>query len=504
MHDSKAEENDGRKAAQMGFTETALNIALATIDLERRDVLYVLPASTPDASDFSSSRFDPALELSPYLAKLFSDVSNIGHKRAGSANLYVRGSRSRSGLKSIPASLIILDELEEMNRENIALVDHRADGQLKKQIWRISTPRLPGKGIDEFYQTSSKEFFTFKCPSCSRWTHFDPEKSLKITAEHINDPEIKNSYLICPLCENKLPHENKLDYLALSTDITISGAHWHSDTPNPDHRGFWIPQLYSTVKKPHEIAKKWFKAQNDPAEEQEYYNSIMGVPHVVEGAQITDDHIKQCIGSHRLVDPFKYQIGRIYTMGIDVGKWLHIEIAEWLFEGGFSPDLNMMAIPKIICVTKKTDFNDLDTLMREYQIRAAVIDANPERRKAFEFANRFYGHVKLCDFPNGVSGKNVKEEKESFRVSVDRTSWLDLSLGRFISNQIKLPLDLPEEYTKHIKSPARVYEKDSNGNPMSYYESKDDDHYAFARLYNELALPFAASISTNRNINDFL
>ena len=57
MHDSEAELNIGQKSAQMGYTETALNISFFHIDVKRTDCLYVLPAQTPDASDFSAARF---------------------------------------------------------------------------------------------------------------------------------------------------------------------------------------------------------------------------------------------------------------------------------------------------------------------------------------------------------------------------------------------------------------------------------------------------------------
>jgi len=110
MHDSQAEIIIGQKAAQMGYTEVALNKVFKAIDIDGISVLYVLPASTPDASDFSTARFDPALEMSEHLRSMFTDVKNIGHKRAGNANLYIRGSRSRSQLKSIPVGLVIVDE----------------------------------------------------------------------------------------------------------------------------------------------------------------------------------------------------------------------------------------------------------------------------------------------------------------------------------------------------------------------------------------------------------
>ena len=65
MHDSDAEMNIGQKSAQMGFTEWALNRTFFMIDVKGVDCLYVLPAQTPDASDFSAARFDPAARAVP-------------------------------------------------------------------------------------------------------------------------------------------------------------------------------------------------------------------------------------------------------------------------------------------------------------------------------------------------------------------------------------------------------------------------------------------------------
>src|SRR5688572_6886566 len=88
-HDTEHKKNIVQKAAQMGFTEWALNLCFYTMDIKGKDVLYVLPAKTPDAGDFSSGRFDAALEESAHLENMFSDVKNIGHKRAGTRNMYI-------------------------------------------------------------------------------------------------------------------------------------------------------------------------------------------------------------------------------------------------------------------------------------------------------------------------------------------------------------------------------------------------------------------------------
>ena len=108
MHDYEGEMMVGQKAAQLCYTETALNKVFKAIDINGTSAMYILP-TTNEAGDFSSSRFDPALEMSPHLRNMFSDVKNIGHKRAGNASLYVRGSRSRSQLNSVPVGIVILD-----------------------------------------------------------------------------------------------------------------------------------------------------------------------------------------------------------------------------------------------------------------------------------------------------------------------------------------------------------------------------------------------------------
>ena len=69
------------KAAQMGVTECAINRAFYTIDILKRDVLYVLPTAL-NAGDFSKTRFNTALHYSPYLAELFTDTNSIQVKIA--------------------------------------------------------------------------------------------------------------------------------------------------------------------------------------------------------------------------------------------------------------------------------------------------------------------------------------------------------------------------------------------------------------------------------------
>lgn len=503
MHDTLAEHNCGQKCAQVGYSETMLNTVFYTMDVEGVDALYVLPNKSPDAKDFSASRFDPALELSPYLRKMFSDVKNVGHKRAGSANLFVRGSQSRSGLKSIPTGLVILDERDEMNAANVPLAMERAAGQRKKKIWEISTPTVPGKGINTIYTRSTQEHFFFKCPSCSKSIELEFPACIKITADDPNDPDLNKSHYICSNCKNILPHETKFQWL--------ENGFWVPQT-NSAIRGFYINQMYSSTVTPAQFARKFLVAQYDAAAEQEFYNSNLGVVHTVKGAKVDDIMLDGCIEDFKCYP--SYNKGGIVTMGVDVGSRLHVSIDEWEILHECEPvDINMHARPRTIWYGAVPDFDDLAKLMADYSVRFCVIDANPERRKAYEFVLNHRGRAKICFYGRGVQGRNLNVTKDlEEAITVDRTSWLDLTMGRYHRgrNGIILPRDIDLEYRTHVKSLVRKYEHDENGNPTGKYlkSDSDQDHYAHARNYSEIALYFAAlnytghSNITKKNLSD--
>ncbi len=495
MHDSEAELNIGQKSAQMGYTESVLNITFFNIDVKGVDCLYVLPAKTPDAGDFSAARFDPALELSKHLSTIFSEVKNVGHKRAGTTNLYIRGSRSRAGLKSVPVGGVILDELDEMTQANVELALERTSGQVEKWVWMISTATIEGYGINKRFIDSSQSHFYFSCPSCRKQIELKFPESLVITAEDPEDPKVKDSHLICTECEATLAHQSKPDWLA--------GGKWVEHVANRDSKGWHINQLYSCTVSPEAIAKLYLQSLHDKAAEQEFWNSKLGLPHAVDGARVTDKNIDEARGEHDRGRTAP-RPNTVITMGIDVGSWLHYEIDEWILpQYASGSDINLYSRCRVLHYDKVRSFEELYSIMPFWGVHFAVIDAQPEKRKALEFANKFHGRVRLCWYPNGISGKTISENQEEMSVSVDRTTWLDLSLGRFHRGKpwLTLPNEVNLEYRTHIKALVRIYEKDKNDNPIGrYVKGSDQDHYAHARNYAEIALPLAAGLGSSSDI----
>jgi hypothetical protein len=488
MHNSEAELNIGQKSAQMGFTELLMNWSFFSIDILGESVLYVLPTDD-NAGDFSAGRFDPALDLSPHLEKLFNDVKNTKLKRAGSACLYVRGSRSKTNLISIPVARIAVDEVNKMVVSNIPLLMERMSGQISKQVWMISTPTIPGYGISKFYDQSTQEHFFFKCPHCSRMIELLFPENVVICGDNPYDKRISESHYICTECKAKLEHATK--------DMWMDKGIWVPKT-DASARGFYINQLYSRSISPSELVTQYFQAQIDPASEQELYNSKLGLAHVVAGARIEETDLQGCVGE--FFNHASASSNNIITMGVDVGTWLHFEINEWLPSARFSDsDIHLNMIPRVVYSGRVKDFSELDNLMSTYGVQYCVVDANPERREALKFCARFYGRASACFYGRDQKTREITVGSNLPTITVDRTSWLDLSLSRFKGKRIKLPADIGQEYRDHMKAIVKVYEKDSDGNGVATFVNVGPDHSAHARNYAEIALDMAIS---SGNITD--
>jgi phage terminase large subunit GpA-like protein len=394
IHDSQAGWTVAMKAAQLGVTETGINRAFYTLDQLKRDVLYVLPTSV-NASDFSKARFTTALKLSEYLSTLFVDTNTVGLKSTGTNVLYIRGSRGDSNLKSIPVSELILDELDEMDTRAVWLALERLSGQIEKHILAVSTPTVPKYGIHKLYLTGTQEHFYFKCPHCGRQTELIWPDCVEIIGETVNDSRCKDSFLKCKECKHKLAHEEKQDFLRNGTwqptELQVSLE---------EVRSFYINQLYSSTVTPGELVVAYHRGLGDEAAATEFHNSKLGTPFIGEGAQVTDEMLDNCVRGHTSNDA-RPKVGgdRLVTMGVDQGKTGYISVVDWTFDSHPGNDINAAAIGKLLWFGKflEDGWDYLGELMREWQVLACVVDADPNINDARRFAKRFFGYVWLTN-----------------------------------------------------------------------------------------------------------
>jgi len=429
---------------------------------------------------------------------MFSDVNNVGLKRAGNSTLYVRGGKSRSRLKSIPTGFIVLDEIDEMPEENIPLVLERSSGQEIKQCMMISTPTIHGHGINKFYLRSTMEHFFFECPCCGRQIELNFPDNVNITAESVTDKRLLDSFYFCNLCKGRLEHADKANWLSTGKFV--------AEFPDRANRGFSVNQMYSPTIEPWELVESYLKSLYDPTEEQEFFNSKLGKTHIVGDSRVSAENIERCTGNYMKGDTFT---SPVITMGIDVGAKWHYEIDEWHMKGkpNTTLDVNDVFIPRLM-VEGEIDLHDgvveILKLLARYNVKGCVIDRHPETYAVYKITSRLPGRVYACMFGRGMNGRRITIGSDDDKMmTVDRTSWFDCALGRVMAGKMSFPRNLSPTYRKHIQVPARMYTRDPNGNPVGKWISETrHDHFALARVYSEVALGVALENVQPKNLEN--
>ncbi len=492
MHDAEGDFIIGMKAAQMAYTNVVLDQTLYQIDMLGSSCLYVMPTQHPVASDFSSGRLHKLLISSPYLSTLFTSGSNVGHKMAGTRELWIRGSSSESGLTNIDPDFLALDEFDRMDQKGVAMALRRSDGQWRTKTWMISTPTLPETGIHAEWLQSKQEHWRFKCPVCSQICQLHFPDCLKVCGDGLNDPDLLRSHVICDRCKKPIRHEEKIE-------AQNKTGRWEADEPGSTSRGFGINHLYSCQREPFKIARQAIEAQYSKSKEQEYWNQAGGLPHIVDGAKLTDTDILGCRVGRKMDESWPPHI-RVRTMGVDVGKVFHYTIDGWTYDKP-DRDLNLATSCDVLRAGFCDSLTEIRQLMYRYQVAMTVIDYQPEERLVYEFCSQNRGTTLRCQYAAGESGSkmSLKTEDET-KVNIHRNHWLDLRLGRFTTGRIRLPRDISEEYVVHHKNIVKHFSEDKHGSvskDKSEYKKQGADHLAHSGAYSEVAFAVAASRSAN-------
>ena len=245
------------KAAQMGITSKAMLKAVYGARFKGyRGILYLFPAKS-DVTDFSKGRIDPLIDDNPEtVGKWIRDTDAANIKRIWNAFLYLRGMKSRVGLKSVPTDLVIFDELDEAPQNAVDMAMERMAHSEYKEVMKLSNPTLPDYGIDKAFQETDQRYWLLKCSKCGEYTCL--EDTFPGCLLEINGRVIR----ACSKCKEEL-------------DPAL--GEWIAKRPSiTDKRGYHYSQLFSQFLDPSEILHQFRTTANLT----DFYNLKMGIAYV--------------------------------------------------------------------------------------------------------------------------------------------------------------------------------------------------------------------------------
>ena len=173
-----------KKGAQMGFTTHKILFSVhGCKNIYPKGILYMLP-TRDDTTDISKTRFGRLIDENPgTIGQWIANTDQANLKQIGSSFLYLRGTRTRTALKSIPVDVIIFDEFDEMRPgsgavtgdkslkfDPITLARERLSHSKFQHEHVLSTPTLPDYGIEAEFDKSDQKFWYIKCEKCNAWT----------------------------------------------------------------------------------------------------------------------------------------------------------------------------------------------------------------------------------------------------------------------------------------------------------------------------------------------
>jgi len=440
------------KATQLGLTSKAmLRVMYGARYGNYRGILYLFPSKS-DVLDFSKGRISPLIADNPdTIGKWVTNTDAAGIKRVWNAFLYLRGMRSRVGLKSVPVDLIIYDELDEAPQKMIDMAQERMAHSEFKESLKLSNPTIPDYGIDRAFQLTDQRYWLLKCPACAHYTCL--EDTFPGCLMEVQGGVIR----ACERCRGEL-------------DPAI--GEWVAKHPRiTDQRGYHYSQLFSQFVSPAEILKQ-FRTTNNL---QDFYNLKIGDAYIEAENRLSIEEVMHLCGNAGIESSSPGPC----SMGVDQGKDLHVVIGK---KGLDKPD-------SIIHIGVYRDWEDLDRLMVNFKVDRCVVDALPETRNARSFAERNRRKVFLSYYQIGQKGGYAWNE-EQLTVACNRTESLDESHNQVMYRKVFLPkaCEIVKEFAGHLHNVAKKLEEDEETGSKRYvYVKLGPDHFRHAFNYECMA-----------------
>ncbi len=458
------------KAAQVGASEWAVNLCLWVADTRagrRGNALYIAPARE-QLGDFVRARIDTAVEESEYLSTRVrpprgletagKSADNVGLKRVGPGFVYFRGSNAEAGLLTVDADLVVYDEVDRLRTGTLDLGQKRLGSSLLGWQRYVSTPVYPEQGIDALWLRSDRRRWHLKCEHCG-------ERQPLAFPDNVREDGV----VICRVCHEPLDRLGPGEWVP---EVSAVQADLH---------GYHVAKLFSPRADVPALARLGYRIlardETDQSAIQQFYNQDLGVPHAPQGGQLSRAEIEACVADYSLDEWAPTHC----WMGVDVGAKLHVRVN--------APSPDVPGKMRAAYIGSVREWEDLDPLMRRFDVSRCVVDAEPEGHEARKFAQRFRGRVWLCHYPNTTtwSHKESVEWKDGERqVNAHRTLTLDATFARIRERGIEYPrevLHLPE-FAQQLMAPVRVLETTASGLTVArYVEGGKADHFAHSENY---------------------
>lgn len=484
---------DVRKCSQVGLSELMVQKVLAMCaTMQHTRIIFTLPTRDM-AMPFSKDRFDGAIDQSDFYSGLVERASNsASQKKIGTCTLYISGSFGANSAISVPAEIVISDEVDFSNEavlgklnsrlRHASMVDEMGNRGMRM---RFSTPTVDDYGVDAGFKKGDQRYYMCRCKHCNHvqapdFFHdfvvpgFD-RSIIELSKDDMTNPlfDFQGAWIRCSKCSKDL-FESLLDpdcrmWVAKCPDV------WdHSYQVSP-----WDVPKYNT---PAAIIKQ----MGDYPLKSDFYNFVLGLPFSdAENTFIVSDEHRQKVAD---VEMWMYQQTLVTCQtvaGMDVGKTCHFTVLakrgkQWA----------VVYVEKIINSRETPATEQVLARFDYFRCAKLCIDAGPD----ITLVNNLVGareNIVAVVYVGKVSGILPIDVKPAGDViNADRTKTLTLTMAKHNAGEYRYPTreDITRDIFAHLKTTKKIRVQTASGDTEERFtKTSTTDHWVHSLNYAGIA-----------------
>lgn len=496
-----------QKCAQVGMSEAMARYGLAVARvMPYFNVILTMPFKD-DATNFAKTRLDPIINESPDLkSNMDRELNNSEVKGIQNSLLYMRGCSGTTAALSVPADMLIHDEVDRSDPDIIGQYQSRIKHSKYKLTRKFGTPTLDGRGIALEMETSRRYRMACTCNHCQHefvpnfHTHVkipgykDAENKGElrdINKYNLNSLQWEKAYLECPNCYER-------------PSLQKEHRHWVCENPQADFEAvgyyvtpFEVPNVVSIPSLIKEITK--YKSWA------EFVNQALGETVSGSEAQLTAEDVANA----KYTDA-PLASNEMHNMGIDVGQVCHLAVGRNDQHG------RLLVVHRERCKLDQVKTRKL-ALKKKFRCIITVIDTLPETHLVHTMQKvdkNLYGAV-YSQTRSGATWtikeieKDLKEGKLPItQAIIARDQNFDELMTMFKEGMVLWEPHMNAEdeiFASHCVDMTRAQETDRHDEVIwRWQKSKEgQDHYFHSLGYLKVACALVPAASRNVSFGNF-
>jgi hypothetical protein len=468
-----------RKCSQVGISELSARACLAVVNIiQGVTAIYTLPTAS-FSKTFAKTRIDPVVQGSSALrATINPTADNTEMKQFGQSFVYIRGTVGERTAISIPADLIVNDEVDFSDATVMSNYHSRLSHSPYKLKWRFSTPTVDGYGISEHFNSSRQHWNMVKCCHCNH--HFIPDyfkhvripdfdgEMKEITKQNLHTIRYQEAWLECPACgkEPSLQLEHR-EWVVQNSESNFEASGYQIqpfDAPNV----ISLPDL--------------IKGSTQYDRYVDFVNNGLGLPAEDKDTTLTRQELENCFVQAAASGYW------MNVMGIDAGMVCHI-IVSGIDGYGKMFTLHTEQVPLPRLEERKRE------LAMQYRVSVTVMDHQPYTDMLMRLQKsdpNLYGAVyvtsrNLAPFAMKKEEEDKDEAELQVRqVNINRNRAFDGLMEFIRRGSWQIMEDANKELIiKHLTDMKRVkaFSDDKEIQYVWQKSSQGEDHFHHTLLY---------------------